>query len=357
VAGTRTNGASVSPRYPVRQRPAIHRSSFREWRENGDRASIETRPFWRWFDTPAGVGEGVDAAQVLTPEEFRVLSKGASGGGFLVPTDLAESVHAAARAASPIAQLATEFLTARGDSFGVSLAGSHGSAAWIAESGSYTPSDETITNAALGAHKAGTKIIVSEELRQDEAVSMDDFLGAELGGRLGALQEAAFTVGDGSGKPLGVATSGNGISVVTAGTGSTTSYKLADIKAVFKAVPQAYRRTASWLIGGDDFAELAALADSAGALVLPSLQFDPPSLFGRPVFVSADLAVPAANARGLVFGDFALGYGVRRVLPIGLQRQDELHSDVGQTGWRMTSRVDGKPLLTDALRILAHSAT
>jgi HK97 family phage major capsid protein len=347
----------VSPRYPVRQRPAIHRSSFREWREDGDRASIETRPFWRWFDAASYGGDGVDAAQVLTPEEFRVLSKGASGGGFLVPTDLAESVHAAARAASPIAQLATEFPTQRGDTFNVSLAGTHGTGAWIAESGSYTTSDETITNAALGAFKAGTKIIVSEELRTDEAVDMDDYLGVELGGRLGALQEAAFTVGDGSGKPLGVVTSGNGISVVTAATGSATSYKLADIKSVFKAVPQAYRRTASWLIGGDDFAELAALADTAGALVLPSLQFDPPSIFGRPVFVSGDLPAPAANARGLVFGDFKLGYGIRRVLPISLQRQEELHSDLGQTGYRMTSRVDGKPLLTDALRILAHSAS
>ena len=195
----------MSPRYPVRQRPSIHRSSFREWREDGDRASIETRPFWRWFDAP-GFGENVDAATVLTPEEFRVLSKGASGGGFLVPTDLAESVHAAARAASPIGLLATEFPTQRGDTFNVSLAGTHGSASWIAESGSYAASDETITNAALAAHKAGTKIIVSEELRTDEATSMDDFLGAELGGRLGALQETAFTVGDGSGKPANLIT-------------------------------------------------------------------------------------------------------------------------------------------------------
>lgn len=152
-------------------------------------------------------------------------------------------------------------------------------------------------------------------------------------------------------------TSGNGITAVTAATGSTTSYKLADLKAVYKAVPQAYRRTSSWLIGGDDFAELAALADTAGALVLPSLQFDPPSLFGRPVFVSADLPAPAANARSLVFGDFKLGYGIRRVMPLALQRQEELHSDTGGVGYRMFSRVDGKPLLTDALRILAHSAT
>jgi hypothetical protein len=52
-----------------------------------------------------------------------------------VPTDLAESVHAAARAASPIGQLATEFTTAGGEVFNVSLAGVHGTTAWIAESG------------------------------------------------------------------------------------------------------------------------------------------------------------------------------------------------------------------------------
>jgi len=346
----------VSPRYP-RARPAIHRSSFREFREDGDRASIETRGFWRWVTAPRLDGEGPRAEEMLPEAELRVLSKGASGGGFFVPSDVSEMVISAARAASPIAQLAQEFLTESGETVNVPTAASHGVGAWVAESGSYTPSDETITNVAIGAHKAATKLIASEELRTDAEFSLDDWLAVEFGRRLGALQETAFTTGDGSGKPLGVVTSGNGITIVTAATGSTTSYKVADVKALVKAVPQAYRRNASFLIGGDDFAELAALADSAGALVLPSLQFDPPSLFGRPVFVSADLPAPAANAKSLVFGDFSLGYAVRRARGIRLIRQDELHSDSGQVGYRMLSRVDGKPLLVDALRILAHSAT
>lgn len=107
----------------------------------------------------------------------------------------------------------------------------------------------------------------------------------------------------------------------------------------------------------NDFGSLAALADTAGGLVLPSLQFDPPSLFGRPVVLNADLATPGANAKSLVLADFKYAYAVRRVNGIGLQRQDELHSDSGQIGYKAFSRVDGRVLLADAARILAHSAT
>jgi len=126
---------------------------------------------------------------------------------------------------------------------------------------------------------------------------------------------------------------------------------------VWKALPAVYRPTASWLLNVDDFAELAALADTAGALVLPSLQLDPPSLFGRPVQVSADLPAPAANAKSAALGAWGLAYGIRRVRDIEVRRFDELHSDSGQVGLRTTARVDGRPLLTDAARLLAHSAS
>lgn len=238
------------------------------------------------------------------------------------------------------------------------LAGTHGSASWLAESASYTPSDETITQAAMGAHKGSKKLIASEELLADEMVGLDGYVVGELGGRLDVLQENAFVLGDGSGKPLGITHPSSGYTVVTAATGSATSFKLADVKGVFKSLPLAYRSNATWLINGDDdFAELAALTDTGGGLVLPSLQFDPPSLFGRPVLVSADLPAPAANAKSLAVGDWSIAYGIRRVRAIGLQRQLELHSDQGQVGFKGFARVDGKPLLTDAARILAHSAT
>ncbi|MGH3084698.1 MAG: phage major capsid protein [Gaiellaceae bacterium] len=163
--------------------------------------------------------------------------------------------------------------------------------------------------------------------------------------------------GDGTGKPFGIAATGNGVTIVTAATGSSTSYKLADLVTVYKALPAAYRPQATWMMHPDDLASLAGLADTAGGLILPSLQFDPPSLFARPVVLNSDLATPAANGKSLVLADFKSAYGIRRVNGIGLQRQDELHSDSGQIGWKAFSRVDGRVLLADAARILAHSAT
>src|SRR5215208_7450391 len=84
-------------------------------------------------------------------------------------------------------------------------------------------------------------------------VPFDAYMASELGGRLAALEENAYTVGDGSGKPLRIAHASSGITTVTAATGSTTSFKAADIKAAFKALPAAYRPFASWLFHPDDF--------------------------------------------------------------------------------------------------------
>lgn len=337
-------------------------STFADWRENGERAELEARAFWNYLTAPA-LWEGESAIELLAEdeqrllEEQRVLSKASSGGGFLVPTDTADAIASAARAASVVMQVAAGFTTATGDTLNVALAGTHGTASWLAESSSYAPSDETITQQALSAFKAATKIIVSEELRQDEAVGLDGYLASELGGRLGALANNAMTVGDGSGKPLGLVHASAPYSVTNAATGSTTLYKLADITAAWKALGVAYRPNAVWMMHPDDFGSLAGTVDTAGGLVFPALQFSPPSLFGRPVVLNADLPTPAASAKSLVLGDFQRAYGVRLVRAVGLQRQDELHSDSGQVGYKSFARLDGRPLLSAAAIVLAHSAT
>jgi HK97 family phage major capsid protein len=346
----------VTPRISPR-RAAIQRSSpFEQFRRDGGYDSAEDRAFWTYATLPA-MEDSFDAERAMLQEEYRVLSKAASGGGFLVPTDLAAKVIAATRAASTVAGLATEFLTADGQTFNVALDATLGSAAWLAESGGYTPVDDTITQQAMSAFKSTSKLIVSEELRTDEAVALDDFLAQQFGSRLGALQEASCCSGDGSGKPLGLVTAGNGISIVTAAAGSSLLYKIADLLAVFKALPAAYRPNASWLIAADDFASLAGTTDTAGSFALPSLQFDPPSMFGRPVYISGYLPAPGVSTKSLVFADFKTAYGIRRVNSLSIQRQDELHSDTGGVGFRGWQRVDGRVLIADAARILAHSAT
>jgi HK97 family phage major capsid protein len=134
-------------------------------------------------------------------------------------------------------------------------------------------------------------------------------------------------------------------------------FKVADVVAAYKALPAAYRPTASWIFHPDDFASLAGTTDTGGALAIPSLSFSPPSLLGLPVLLDANMPAPAANAKSAAIGDWQCAYAIRRVSSPTVDRLVELHSDSGQVGYRVFGRVDGRPTLTDAARILAHSAT
>jgi HK97 family phage major capsid protein len=265
-----------------------------------------------------------------------------------------DKIVSAARAESAVGRLARELVTDSGSTISVPVAVAHGGAAWVAENAATSPSDETFGEIQLGAGKVTTKVIASEELSKDARVAFDEYLGEELGRRLGALEGQAFATGSGTGQAQGLV---NGVAAVTAATGSATAFKPADLVAIYKALPVAYRNGASWLIHGDTFAGLASLTDSSGALVLPALQSAAPTLFARPVEIEPYLAAPAPGAKSIVFGDVRQAYTIRRVSGISVQRLEELHSDNGQLGYRGRERVDGRVTLGDAARALAHSAT
>jgi HK97 family phage major capsid protein len=145
----------VFPR-PARRRPP---TSLEVFRDDPSNTRLEERAFWRWVTAPMQ-HDGGDARDLVPEEEYRVLSKGASGGGFFVPDDVGEMVISAARAASTVSQLALDITTAKGETMGVPLPATAAAGAWVAESGGYTAVDTTITQQNMNAFKAATKIIV-----------------------------------------------------------------------------------------------------------------------------------------------------------------------------------------------------
>ena len=302
----------------------------------------------------------VEGKETLTAEEYRVLSKAASGGGFFVPTDLADMVVRAMRfLPGGVGSLARTLRTSTGDTINVPLNLTHGSAAWIAESGAYTPSDETITNGTLSAYKAGSKIIVSEELLTDSAFDLSSFISTEFGERIGALAEAAYISGNGTGQPTGILDAGSSVTVSTLPAGYVTTLAWAGLATAIFSVPAQYRANMAILAADSLWVKLVATQDSTGApLWNPSVAAGTPDTFaGIPIYTHPNLAAVGANAKSAIVGDFNRAYWIRQVDGIYMQRQNELHSDNGQVGFRCYTRLDGKVVLADALRIVAFAAT
>lgn len=364
----------VQPRRPVAS--PMGRSSLQEFRANRgqrlDRLDLdvnqavelidsgafnpEFRAFWRYVSGPMPTtGNPLD---MLDKVERRVLSKASNpAGGYLVPSDFDDQIVSLRRAGSRIGAIARELPTPDGRQLPVATVTAHGTSAWTAENASFTASDETFGQVTLGAFKASTLIIVSEELLADALPDLDGYLASEFAGRLVTLEEAAFAVGDGTGKPLGIVHSSSGYTVVTAATGSSTGFKLADVMSAYAGLGDAYIPTASWLMSSSAYRSLAGLVDTAGGLVLPSLHSATPTLMGRPVVVSPDMPVAAANARSVVFGDVEAAYTVRRVSGLGMWRLPETYSNTGQVGLRLFWRVDGRPIDLNAAIVLRNSAT
>lgn len=313
----------------------------------------EFRSAWFHYMTVQNLSE-------LDIEEQRVLSKASAGAGLnLVPTAFENEIVNISRFMGPINELASTMVTDSGETIQVPSVTAHGTASWTAENAAYTASDETFGQVSLGAFKAGTKVIVSEELLTDSAFGLDSYLAQEFGERIGVLKETAFAVGDGSGKPLGIAHASSGVTISQAAVGNSTTFTYAALAAFMFAVPYQYRRNAVWIMADNSVRNLYTMVDDQNRPLwnVNVSETGPDTFLGKPIYTSPDLATPAASAKSGIFGDIRRGYRIRRVNGFSLQRQNELHSDNGQVGFRGFERVDGRVVLADAMRVLQHSAT
>jgi HK97 family phage major capsid protein len=341
--------------HPFGEQPS---SNLAEWRRRElgvvrDEDDPEARSsFYKWLTSKN--------TEELDGEEWRALSK-ASGaaGAYLVPTSFGDQVVRSTRFMGSIGSLATVIDTDAGEALQIPANTVHGTAAWIGEAGTYTPTDETFAQVTLNAFKAGTKIIVSEELLQDSAFALDTFLATEFGERIGVLEETAYIAGSGTGQPQGLATVAGGVSVITAASGNSTTFDYASIMSLVYGVPPQYRPGASFVMSDGAAKNLRLLRDTNGDPLWATnvAEGNPDTFCGYPVSSHPDMAAPAASAKSVMFGNWKRAYVIRRVKGFALQRQDELHSDTGQVGFRGFERVDGRIVLADAARILAHSAT
>lgn len=300
--------------------------------------------FYKW------IAEGQDG---LDATEKRVMSK-ASGaaGAFWVPTGFARSIIAALRDYGPMREVATVITTESGEDMDFPSVSAYGTAAWTAENAAFTASDDTLAENTLGAYKAGRLTKVSWELLQDSAFDLEAHLRRSIAGSIGVLQNTAYTAGDGSGKPTGVAGAASA-GVTAAGAAAITTDELVDL---FHSLSPPYRRGASWMFNDSTIKLIRKLKDADNQYIWqPGLQAGvPDSIFQRPVYANPDMAAATTGLISVLFGDFSY-YVIRDVDGVQLVRLDELYAENGQVGFIGYHRTDGELTLSAAVKKLTQA--
>ncbi|WP_270627116.1 phage major capsid protein [Varibaculum timonense] len=297
-----------------------------------------------------------DAMRLNTsPMEVRnALSEGVdSEGGYLVPDEFERTLVQSLADQNIMRTLAKVIQTTSGDRK-IPVVSTHGTATWLDEGKPYSESDEAFTQISLSAYKLGTFLKISEELLNDAAFNVEQYLASEFARRIGAAEEEAFLVGDGKGKPTGIFNPTGGAD------SGVTSAKPTDISAdelidLHYSLRSPYRARAVWLMNDATVKTVRKLKDGNGQyLWQPAITAGTPDMIlGRPVYTSVFAPELKAGARTVAFGDLGF-YWIADRQGRSFKRLNELFATTGQIGFLASQRLDGKLVLPEAIKVLTQ---
>ena len=310
------------------------------------RATDEYRQnFWNMMRSKAPMPSVVNALQIGTDSE----------GGYLVPDEYERTLVEALEEENVFRQLARVIQTSSGDRK-IPVVATKGTASWIDEEGAYTESDDSFGQVSIGAYKLGTMIKVSEELLNDSVFDLESYISREFARRIGAKEEEAFFVGDGSGKPTGIfaATGGAQTGITAASSTAITADELIDL---FYSLKSPYRRKAVWVMNDSTVKAIRKLKDADGNYLLNkdlTAKWGY-SLLGRDVYVSQSMPDMAASKRAVLYLD-PTGLAVKVSETPSVQVLREKFADEHAVGVICWMEVDSKVENKQKVAVLAMGA-
>ena len=219
------------------------------------------------------------------------------------------------------------------------------------ESGLKEESQPRFGRITLVAKKLIGLTAATDELLEDSAVNLSNYLVTLFGEGLAYLEDYKFLRGTGVGEPLGVINA-TGISVVSRNT--SAKIVLEDILALDKNIPAWADRNCVVLTTKAGIEQLRLIGNTN---TTTKIQFQeslregqPGTLLGKPVIVTDKL--PAVGTKGdIIFGDFSRYYiGDRGAIQVASSIHDRFRYD--ETVFRLVKRHDGMPALPQAFAVL-----
>lgn len=215
----------------------------------------------------------------------------------------------------------------------------------VEESGTISAAtDPSFAAVVFKAYKYTSGIeLVPWEFLQDSSVDIVGYLARALGTRIARIQNTHFTVGAGPSSPTGIMV--DSVQGRAGATGTATSVTWDDLILLEHSIDKAYRNGpgVAFMFHDQTLRDIRRLKDGDGQyLWQPGIGAGAPStISGYRYVVNNDMAVMAASANSIVFGDLSK-YVIRRVRDVQIIRLDELYAANGRIGFLAWSRADGK---------------
>jgi len=329
---------------------------------DGGNVSAGRAVYQKWLRGGDAVMDAADMAVIKNVMSTTTNSE----GGFTVATEVAASILDALKAFGGMRSVAEVIQTASGNPINFPTSdGTSEEGELIGENGTATDLDPTFDIRTLGARKYSSKTVaVPFELLQDSVIDVEAFVRNRLVTRLGRITNKHFTTGTGTGQPRGIVTAATSGKVGATGQTLTVTYD--DLVDLQHSVDPAYRDQgqARFMMNDASLRNIRKIKDTTGRpIFVPGYEVadrggSPDMLLGSPVTVNQDVAVMAANARSILFGDFSF-YKIRDVMDVTLFRfTDSAYARKGQVGFLAWMRADGNFVdVGGAVKFYQNSAT
>lgn len=286
-------------------------------------------------------------------------------GGYTTALEYMRSLEEAMKQYGGIRSVATNMRTATGTQMQFPTADATAEEGEIVgQNAAVTTGETTFGLTTLDVYKySSKKIALPFELIQDSFIDIEAYIMSLLAIRLGRITSRHYTTGDGSGKPRGIVTGAASGKVGT--TGQTTTVTYDDLVDLEHSVDPAYRGTpgVGYMLNDSTLKVLRKIKDDqARPIFVPGYEQGNPGgapdrLLGRPIYISQEMPVMAANAKSILFGDFRK-YIIRDVMDLTMFRMtDSAFTLNGQVGFVAFMRSGGN--LVDAggaVKYYANSA-
>jgi HK97 family phage major capsid protein len=289
-------------------------------------------------------------------EEKQMVESVGASGGFLVPTEFQATLQAVMGETSIVRPRATiirmnrraiqlPVLDQTGTTSGIPHWFGGMQFYWHEEAAEKTVTTASFRQVELVAHKLIGYTRASDELLDDSAISLADFLSGPMGmaGGIAWMEDYAFYQGTGAGQPLGVINAGATIVEPRLVAGTISYDDLCDMMEDFLPTGNGM-----WTITQSAMSEIIQLNGPAGN---PSYVWQPNArdgipgfIFGFPVVWSEKVPL-IGNQGDVVLADWKYYLiGDRQATTVESTQYDYWRYD--QTSWRAVHRVDGQPWLS-----------